>query len=241
MKLQMIGTGSVSAKQRSACCLIDERLLVDCGNGIVKTLQQQNINIHEIDTLLITHNHGDHMLDVPFLILLRSFTPMNNVLRIYCPRDFGKVVHELVGLVYSDIVGKWNDIVKKARVEFEEFEDLCLKGEYAIKSVLVDHGETKPCYGYMITHNDKTIGISGDSSLCEGVEHIVQTSDVSVLDASFLRGNRSHMGLDSMIYLSEKYHKKIILTHMNEETRKAALEMDSENLIVPDDSMILEL
>ncbi len=68
MKIKMIGTGAISVKERSACCLIDERILVDCGNGIVKTLLEHNVNTNKIDTLLITHLHGDHFLDIPFLI-----------------------------------------------------------------------------------------------------------------------------------------------------------------------------
>lgn len=37
MKLQMIGTGAIGAKERSACSLIDEKILIDCGNGNIKT------------------------------------------------------------------------------------------------------------------------------------------------------------------------------------------------------------
>ena len=32
MKINMIGTGAISVKDRSSCCLIDERIMVDCGN-----------------------------------------------------------------------------------------------------------------------------------------------------------------------------------------------------------------
>ena len=59
----MIGTGAISVKQRSACSLVDDKILIDCGNGIVKTLLEQDVNINKIDTLLITHLHGDHFLD----------------------------------------------------------------------------------------------------------------------------------------------------------------------------------
>ena len=45
MKIKMIGTGSISVKERSSCCLIDDRILVDCGNGIVKTLLEQNVEL----------------------------------------------------------------------------------------------------------------------------------------------------------------------------------------------------
>ena len=241
MKLQMVGTGSISASERSACCLINEHILVDCGNGIVKTLQQQNVDVYSIDTLLITHNHGDHMLDVPFLILIRSFIQVKNELKIYCPRGFKKVIYDLVNLVYNDIINEWDSMVEKARVTFVEFEELNVEDNYLIKSVLVDHGETKPCYGYIVSKDGKTIGISGDSTLCEGVEKLIQESDVSVLDCSFLSTGKSHMGLDTIVKLAQKYHKNIIPTHMNTEVREEALSLDLEELCVLSDGMFIEI
>ena len=96
MKIKMIGTGAISVKDRSSCCLIDERIMVDCGNGIVKTLLEQNVDINNIDTLLITHLHGDHFLDLPFLIMQRNFFSANNDLNIYCPNGTEKVIAKRV-------------------------------------------------------------------------------------------------------------------------------------------------
>ena len=41
MKIKTVGTGNIYVADRSACTLIDDHILVDCGNGIVKTLLQQ--------------------------------------------------------------------------------------------------------------------------------------------------------------------------------------------------------
>ena len=38
MKIKTVGTGNIYVADRSACTLIDDHILVDCGNGIVKTL-----------------------------------------------------------------------------------------------------------------------------------------------------------------------------------------------------------
>lgn len=95
----MIGTGAISVKQRSACTLIDNKILVDCGNGIVKTMLEQNIDINKIDTLLITHLHGDHFLDIPFLIMQRNFSNSENELHIYCPKGTKESVGKLSNLL----------------------------------------------------------------------------------------------------------------------------------------------
>ena len=43
MKLQLIGTGSITAPQTSASALIDDSILVDCGTGVVKELMKQKL------------------------------------------------------------------------------------------------------------------------------------------------------------------------------------------------------
>lgn len=48
MRIKTIGTGAISVKQRSACSLIDNKILIDCDNGIVKTLLEQNVDIKEL-------------------------------------------------------------------------------------------------------------------------------------------------------------------------------------------------
>lgn len=73
MKLQIVGTGSIPVKERNACALIDDKILIDCENGIIKILEQQGVNINNIEAVFITHLHGDHFLDLPFLILQRTF------------------------------------------------------------------------------------------------------------------------------------------------------------------------
>ena len=95
MKIKTVGTGGVPAKQRSSCTLIDNKILIDCGNGIVKTLLEQNVDINKIDVLLITHLHGDHFLDLPSLIIQRKIIQATNELNIYCPNHFKGILSSI--------------------------------------------------------------------------------------------------------------------------------------------------
>ena len=74
MKIQFIGTGSIGAFQSSACTLLDDEILVDMPNGAVKKLKQFGIDINKIKSVLITHLHGDHFLDIPFLFRIFSIS-----------------------------------------------------------------------------------------------------------------------------------------------------------------------
>ena len=237
MKIKMIGTGAISVKQRSACSLIDNKILIDCGNGTVKTLLEQNVDIKEINTLLITHLHGDHFLDIPFLIMQRKFCSSSNELNIYCPKGTEKVIGKIINFIYSDIED-WKVLRDKTKVKFIEFENLTNKevtNGYFVDSYEVMHGDFKPAYGFILKNGDKSVGFSGDSIYCKNIETIVKKSDISILDMSFIDGNNKHMGVHDIENLVNKYNKKIIATHMSESARQYGNEIKNSKLIIPND------
>lgn len=244
MKIRLVGTGSLTAAESSACSLIDDKILVDCGNGIVKTLLRQERDLLDIEALLVTHFHGDHVLDIPFLILIRSFSLPARRLKIYGPEDTKKKIALLVQLTFSDIAHKWEKTLELAKVDFIEFDHLedeeVLPG-YKVSAYSVIHGDEPNCYGYTVEHEGKVAGFSGDSALCEGIEQIVSKADVSILDMSFVRPFDSHMCVEDIEKLLKKYDKLIIPTHMNKFAREEGKKINNRNLLVLTDGGEIEL
>ena len=122
MHIKTIGTGSFAVRQRSACTLIDGQILVDCGNGIVKTLLQQGIDLHKIHTILITHLHGDHFLDLPFLVLQHAHDSALPPMRIIGPRRIQEIVSTIGQLIFSD--DDWQDTCARSGCSFQEVSNL---------------------------------------------------------------------------------------------------------------------
>lgn len=244
MKLKLIGTGSIIGEARSACSLIDEKILIDCGNGILKTLTSQGIDINNIKTILITHLHADHFFDLPFFLLVKNNFKHNEETKIYCPKGTEEIIKHLC----NDYVGGQPNLFEKwkynSKILFEEFDNLndeeIIKG-YFVNSYFVEHGKKKPAYGYVIRKDNKSIGFSGDSTYCENVKKIIEISDVSVLDMSHPKGNEAHMGVEDIEYICKKFDKKIVATHMSDQARKLAKELNIKNLIIPNDGDEIEI
>ena len=236
MKIRFIGTGNITAIENNACYLIDDHILIDCGNGNVKTLGQYGYEVNDIDTLVITHLHGDHFLDLPFLIMQRCFTGADNSLKIYCPKHTEEAVDSVMKIAYDD-VKDFDSIKKKANIEFVEIDDGALFKEDGLRLFFrnVAHGDCDDAYGFILNIGNSSIGFSGDSAYCEAVEDIVSNSDVSVLDMSFSKGGRGHMGIDNVCEIIDKYHKPVYATHMSKESRAIAETIDNELLIVTKD------
>lgn len=244
MKLKLVGTGSIVSSRRSACSVIDNNILIDCGNGLVKTLAEQGIDVNDIETVLITHLHADHILDLPFFVITRAITKAKKTATIYCPKGAEKITKHIC----NDYIGIGTDIYtqykKDAKVEFVEIDVLENKevaNGYRIDSYIVEHGDKKPAYGYVVKKDGKAIGFSGDSGYCENIENIVNSSTIAVLEMTRVKDGLQHMGYKNIETFCKKYKKIILTTHMSDEARKYALENPIENLIVPDDGDEFEI
>ncbi len=241
MKLQFVGTGAIGAKERSACTLINNEILIDLGNGNAKSIKQLGHSIEKIKAVFITHLHGDHYADIPFLILDRMIlkTKTNNELVIYGPEK----LEENVRVAYEVFFDNYERYKNDAGIKFatvKESKDISVD-KYEVTPYKVDHGKLQPAYGYIVKKDNKSVGFSGDSVYCKAIDEIVKKSDVSVLDMSSVKTVPGHMGMEDILKICEKYPEKtIIATHMHAETRIIANDLKVKNLIIPNDGDVYE-
>lgn len=244
MKLKLVGTGAIKGPDRSACSLVDDKILIDCGNGLLKTLEQQQVDIMKIEALLITHLHADHFFDLPFYVLLRFVTPEKIPLKIYCPSGTEKMVEFLCDNCVAQQKGiykKWKDEGKFEFIEFESLQNEEITKGYFATSYLVSHGDVKLAYGYTIKHNNKCVGFSGDTTYCNSVEEIVKGSQVAVLDMFSTTKTKAHMSVEEIINICKNYPDKIIVgTHSTQQARVEGLSQNIKNLVVATDGYELE-
>lgn len=241
MKIKTIGTGALNTEYRSFCTLIDNKILIDCGNGILKTMIKQNIDLSKIDYLLITHMHGDHFFDIPFLIIQRDIIKSSNQLKIFCPKGGKSMIYKLTKLAFIDLYSKkedYYDLLKRANVVVKEIEsgtNYTLDDFYEFDSLPVKHGGLKNCYSYIIHTRDKNVGISGDSSYCDSIDEMMNKIDIAIFDMSFEKGSEWHMGLDDINNLMLNYNTCIIANHLSDSVRTTMKYKNIKNLIIPED------
>ncbi len=246
MNVKMIGAGAIFSKDNSACYLIDNKILIDIPNGTLKGILRQEIDISKLECILITHFHADHFFDLPFVLL-----------SLFNKRD-GKKSKPLYIVCNDSERGKVKDILNLSN--FRSYEEFCDKlnikiigvkennhkfdkvDGYVIRSYKVKH--TAEAYGFVIEDNDnKRIGFTGDSCLCDGVEKIIKNSNAIFCDTSKLVGDDdAHMGCDNIIQLSSKYvNKKIITSHMYFDVKCEIIKLNIPNLIVGNDGLEINI
>lgn len=230
MKVKVIGSGSMWNKYNSASYLIDKKTMVDFPNGTCKNLFRFDINPNSIEDIVITHFHGDHYFDIPFYFLLKSKYKLLDV-NIYCGKEGKRKIKNLLKLAFPNST---TEILKLLNLKYEHKNIFELK-KYSVERVEVEHGRI-PSYGYIFKDNEKYIGFTGDTALCENVEYMSSKCDYLFCDCMFPEGTAKHMGIDNLKYLSEKYPQcTYVVSHMEIPTREKLIELKIENIIVPED------
>ncbi len=133
MKVKVLASGSKGNSSLVICN--DTKLLIDIGITFSKLcthLELNNISIDDINALLITHSHADHIKG------LSTFIKKTNI-KIYIPEK-----------MYIEL----SDIVPKDRCVF--VEDQFNINDVFIELIHTSH-DTNISVGYIIEHNNKTL------------------------------------------------------------------------------------
>lgn len=240
MKVRVIGTGAIYTAYNSASTLVNDELVIDMPNGNHKQLLKMGQDIRKIQYICISHLHGDHFADIPFFLKHRLVLKEESSIILIGPKGIKKRLEQLCFVYGFEELEYLQVVTNLTVIELEKEEEIItLEDKYSIKAVQVSHGEAKPAYGYCI--ND-ALGITGDSGIDKGVEKILKTTHQMIADCSLIEGDNCHMGVnDIKKLLHENPNKKIIGTHMRDQTREVLKKEKISNFILLEDGEILEI
>lgn len=239
MKIQLIGTGNIASISNSASVLINNHILFDMPNGNLKAMLRQKIDILKIDTIIISHTHADHCFDIPFLMWYKeNYKKQPAVTQIITDEITKESIENLIDMSYFGSAKR----AQKEWIDFKEIPNTKELDEVTIVSEKMTHRGIKYANGYKIKENNTSIGLTGDTMICDGVKNLASQVDYLIADMTLEIGDDSHMGIDNIIALMQQFpNLKIIPIHMQDNTRKKAKELKLENLIIFEDGDILEI
>ena len=108
-----------------------DRLLVDCGEGTQRQLMR-SVGLIELEELLITHFHADHVLGLPGMLKTFALRQRERELTVYGPRGLGRLFELL-----QPVIGRLT--FPLTLVELDPNDQLERDG-YRICAFDVDHG-----------------------------------------------------------------------------------------------------
>ncbi|MGM9987763.1 MAG: MBL fold metallo-hydrolase [Bacillaceae bacterium] len=183
------------------------RLLVDCGSGVLAQLQTY-ISIEQIDAVILSHYHHDHIADVGVLQYARQIRSLNGVEMSELP-----------------IYGHGNDKLNFNHLTVAPYtkgiaydpEEALKIGPFTITFLKTVH--PVECYGMRITAGEHTVTYTADSSYLEELPAFAKDSDALIVDCNGYADQdmkkAGHMNSTECGKLAAKSHvKTLILSHL---------------------------
>ena len=224
----------IPSPDRAETCMLvqagDEMFIVDIGDGSNANLQSWGINYGEINAVLLTHLHSDHIADLPNLHQgAWILAGRKNKLKVYGPEGVAVVTQGIemaYGLDYKFRNEHHGDGI--APIEYAGFDthtiDLSNPVIYQnnalkITAFKVIHDPIEPALGYKFEYKGRSLVITGDTSYAQSVIDNAMNVDVLFHEAqanhmveilqNFAKENGAHLRAKVMADI-KTYHTTLI-------------------------------
>ena len=214
MKLTILGKYGPFPAAGGACSgyFVEQggtRVLIDCGSGVLSRLQQV-CDIRELDGIVLSHLHSDHMSD---MMILRYALDIRKTggryekgpLPVYLPENPRKVFEQIASeQAYRPIGIKSGEQVDIGALSFA-FREMT----HPVQS-----------FAMAIENGDRKIVYTGDTSLNPDIKDFAAGADLFLADAGLLErdrvpGRAPHLSAEEVGRIAKDAGvKRLILTHI---------------------------
>jgi ribonuclease BN (tRNA processing enzyme) len=171
--------------------------VVDCGYGVTRQLIEAGVEAHEVRTILVTHNHSDHVLELGPLLYNAWAGGLREPIDVWGPPPVGRIVAGFFDSLGYDIDIRMEDegrpdLRKLVRVhEFDAADvpsTVFERDGVRISAVKVRHPPITHAYGYRFDAPDRSIVLSGDTTYSPELIALAKGADVLVHEVMHLAG-----------------------------------------------------
>jgi ribonuclease BN (tRNA processing enzyme) len=244
VRVVFLGTGDAfsAAGRHQAAYLIEGSggsLLLDCGSTVLAALKRDHLSTDPIDTIFISHLHGDHFSGLPFLFLHCMYVePRSKPLTIVGPPGIESRSMGIFGAMYAETAAEPMPYPLQF-VEAQPCKTLSFSG-MEIGAFYVPHQQNPPSFGCEIKAGGRKIVYSGDSGWTEDLVAHAQNADLFICECSYFETRTAtHLDYLQIAGSLERFGaKRIILTHLGEEVLRRLDDIDIETA---HDGLVVEL
>jgi ribonuclease Z len=187
MEIRFLGTSGhgITSSRNLPSMIIDKSILVDCGEGCLRSIIDAKIPLSNIRAIFISHQHADHFLGLISIIWQIAFYSDEKMTcpMIYVPKGMESSIRKIFELTYSsfDNVGFNLTIKELDMVNASALNIKVNNNEYHIKWAATSHSPI--CYAYNFNN---LVTISGDTGVnCQNIVDITKGCKLLCHEASF--------------------------------------------------------
>lgn len=216
--------------------------LIDCGASSLIGLRRLGLDPNEIDTVFVSHLHGDHFGGLPWLLIDAHFVSQRKrPLTIAGPRGTKERLATLAEAVYPGTITA-NRSFDVRFIEYEEATPVEVNG-IGVTPFEVHHPCGAPPYALRFALEGKILAFTGDTGWVDALYTVANGADLFIsecfqydvqhpihLDYKTIEANYRKLGA-----------KRVLLTHMGETMLAHTADVDTSRYLLSHDGMTLEL
>jgi ribonuclease Z len=164
-----------------------QKFLIDAGRGALQRLGQIEVRWQDVDGVLLTHLHSDHVVGFPDLWLTGWLVGpgRDRPLKVWGPRGTRKMMSHLEQAYEFDIrIRLYDDRAAPEGIVVlaEDISEgvVLERGGVKITAFEVDHAPIKPAFGYRVDFGGRSVVLSGDTRVSQNLIRHAQGVDLLV-------------------------------------------------------------
>lgn len=223
MEIKVLGCGDAfgSGGRLQTCFHVTTagtRFLIDCGTTALIAMRRFGVDPNAVETVFLTHLHGDHFGGLPFLILDAQLISRRTApLTIAGPPGLRQ---RLPALMEAMFPGSSN-VERHFALELVELEPeiAAVVNGVEVTPFPVRHPSGAPSFALRITCEGRTLCYTGDTEWVDALIPAARGADLLIAEGyTAERSVRYHLDWTTLRqHLSEIVPRRVLLTHMSAE------------------------
>lgn len=184
-----------------------KNILVDCGSGVLSNLFRY-IPVNQIDAIIFTHLHADHMSDI---FVLKYALQMN--------KQNGMDIRPIPVFAPTTPEGTFQQLQNDANLVAGHVNASTVLPLFGATATFYRTTHPVECYGVRIEHEGKIFSFTGDAVYGPELLPLLNDADLAILDSGALEKARKPIMLhltptECFRLYRESRMKKVVLSHL---------------------------
>jgi ribonuclease Z len=161
-------------------------LLVDCGSGVTQRLLAAGVPGRDLDAVLLSHLHSDHIVDLFQLVISSWHQGRDRPQRVFGPPGTRTYVEGLMALwrpeLEQRVAHERRPSTAALEVEVTEVApgEILTFGGLEVTVIEVDHRPVRHAYGFLFEAAGRRLALSGDTRRCPALIAAARGADLLV-------------------------------------------------------------